>query len=587
MNDSLTRDKILLLLFLLTLPYFSSPTIITRQRILAKSKINNSNQSVVESSKNSPFKLNNSNVLSQNMINKSISSDKEQLSNNSVKIIKNFVNTGEIRKEFDQSAKVITLPKNGGGLAQSFSQDLDPNKIQEIKSPLNKSISQVKDSLNRSTKSKVTQQTIPIQLGSSLKHEIKLDESNPSSVVLNKNIVSNLSSLHSNVNSMKIKDHDEDMNSLKSVDHTIKNLKNDDHSLEGVNQEDYIRVDKSARVVSEPLVDRNDSLMVKDQMKSLKTYVREESPKLSDQSLNEQEVKIVKKTFAEELDEEQIILPNINNKYESANEVESDLDVDEDTHFGQSLLLKDGSLSAAYSEEFNNWTPNLIIANIIYIFLVISGIYCCFLGFRFFKLTMILLGLDFSYYFIIMFLTEFDIYDGSNVGHQLGVFFGSLLLGFLISIISYLFEKCQFFIIGFSIGSMISVFLAQFFIDFEDNHDKIVILCVYLGASVVFTIAAYASQHSTLIWGTVIVGSILATINCGVLLNDFKSFEQREKLPNDRYSDFVNYLIANAILICLGLLVQFYLKKKIIQRLKRQDEELDSDMYTIRATTFL
>lgn len=291
------------------------------------------------------------------------------------------------------------------------------------------------------------------------------------------------------------------------------------------------------------------------------------------------------RTFAEELDEEQLILPNIHDKYENNKNVESD--VDEDTYFGQGVLLRDGSISNAQEEELDNWRPNLIIANIIHIFLVISGVYCCFLGFRFFKMTMILLGLDFSYYFVILFLTEFDIYDVENIGHQLGVFFGSLLLGFVVSVLSYVYEKSQFVIIGVAISSMISVFIAQFFIDFDDNQDKIIILSIYIGCAIIFTIAAYAAQHSTLIWGTVIVGSILATINFGVLLNDFKSFEQREKLPNDRYSDFVNYLIANAVLICLGLLVQFYLKKKIIQRLKKEDEELDSDMYTIRATTFL
>jgi len=299
--------------------------------------------------------------------------------------------------------------------------------------------------------------------------------------------------------------------------------------------------------------------------------------KLDDQSTG--------RTFAENLDEEQIILPNINNKYENTKEVETDFE--EDTKFGQAIMLKDGSISTSNDEPLNNWKPNMIIANIIHIFLIISGIYCCFLGFRFFKLTMILLGLDFSYYFVVLFLTEFDIYDGQNIGHQLGVFFGSICLGFIVSIISYLYEKSQFFIIGVSISSMISVFIAQFFIDFDDTTDKLIILSIYLGCAVIFTIAAYASQHSTLIWGTVIVGSILATINFGVLLNDFKSFEQREKLPADRYSDFVNYLIANAILICLGLLVQFYLKKKIIQRLRKEDEEMDSDMYTIRATTFL
>lgn len=292
--------------------------------------------------------------------------------------------------------------------------------------------------------------------------------------------------------------------------------------------------------------------------------------------------------IAEQIDEEQIILPNPEMKYENSIKVEGSSDIDEDTMFGQSVSLENGTVvGSLHRIPEGTWRPNRIIANMIYIFLVVSGLYCCFLGFRFFKLTMILLGLDLSYYFVILFLSEFDIYDAENVGHQLGVFFGSLVLGFAISIIAYLYRGSQFIIIGVTIGSMVSVFVAQFFIDFEDNNDKIMILIIYLASSLVFSIAAYASQHSTLIWGTVIVGSILATINFGVLLNDFKSFEHREKLPADRYSDCINYLIANAILICLGLIFQFYMKNKIISRLKQQDAEEDSDMYSVRATTFL
>ena len=395
-------------------------------------------------------------------------------------------------------------------------------------------------------------------------------------------------------NSQKI-DLDEDYN--KSVNHDLVSQKSAD-DIKSINSNDLLtyqinmKNEKSfSKNKSQPQMDdesiENSELSKETQHANqikIKNFLNKEIQNKMNLKESKSKSKRIK-TFAEELDEEQIILPNINNKYENTKNVESDMD--EDTHFGQGVFLKDGSISQIPNETPDNWKPNLIIANIIHIFLIISGIYCCFLGFRFFKMTMILLGLDFSYYFIILFLTEFDIYDIENIGHQLGVFFGSLLLGLAVSILSYLFEKTQFFIIGVSIGSMISVFIAQFFINFEDNSDKILILSIYIGSSLVFTIAAYAAQHSTLIWGTVIVGSILATLNFGVLLNDFKSFEQREKLPNDRYSDFINYLIANAVLICLGLLVQFYLKKKIIQHLKKQDKELDSDMYTIRATTFL
>ena len=77
-----------------------------------------------------------------------------------------------------------------------------------------------------------------------------------------------------------------------------------------------------------------------------------------------------------------------------------------------------------------------------------------------FRLLMIILGFYVSYYLLLLSLTEFEIYKSDLVSHQVGLFFGSLFLGLIISMTCYMFDKINFLVFGVSIGCSLSVFVA-------------------------------------------------------------------------------------------------------------------------------
>lgn len=216
---------------------------------------------------------------------------------------------------------------------------------------------------------------------------------------------------------------------------------------------------------------------------------------------------------------------------------------------------------------------NRLLSYVINIFLIITGIYITFFGFQLFRVLMSILGFYVSYYLILFFLTELDLYNSKLVEHQLGLFFACIVLGFFIAILCYTIHQINFLIFGVSIGSMIALMCAQFFIDFKSDEDRIFLLVIYLVSSLVFSFVAFLIIHDAVILGSSFVGSIVAPINFGVIMQDFKSFEDREKLPKDCWEDFIKYLIIFGIMFTLGVLTQYYFKVKIVKNFENSEIE--------------
>ncbi len=234
---------------------------------------------------------------------------------------------------------------------------------------------------------------------------------------------------------------------------------------------------------------------------------------------------------------------------------------------------KNGQRDSDELNTENELKSRRIISDMIHVFLAITGIYVTFFGFRIARLLMTILGFYVSYYTILFVLTEMKAYDIDNIGHQLGLFFGCIILGFFFSIMCYLFEKVNFFIFGAAVGCMISLLAAQFFIDFRFKQDRIVFITINVVTFVAFTVISYILSSHAMIWGSVFIGAIIFPLNIGVLLDDFKSFEVREKLPSDRYSDFIKYVIIGSILIFFGVLSQYYLRNRIVKGFKNNELE--------------
>ena len=168
-----------------------------------------------------------------------------------------------------------------------------------------------------------------------------------------------------------------------------------------------------------------------------------------------------------------------------------------------------------------------MITNVLFI---ISGLYVGLYGFRAFKLLIILLGYFISYYILLLILKYTTSIDYNTNSVQSIILLTSLSLGFIFSMLCYFLQKSNFIVFGFAVGAMVSWFYCSFFVDFSDKDDLIVLLGIFAVVSILFIIASYIWIDYSIIVGSALVGSLVVPINVGVLVGDFPSFENRNKL---------------------------------------------------------
>ena len=226
--------------------------------------------------------------------------------------------------------------------------------------------------------------------------------------------------------------------------------------------------------------------------------------------------------------------------------------------------------------------PSLSVFGIgVQVFLLITGMYTCLCGFRAFRLLMIILGFYCSYYTILFTLKESGVVMGNSLPKEISVFAGALVLGLLISAFCYTFEKLNFAVFGASVGVVMGLFYYQFFVEFDRFEDRITLLALVLGFGSLVIIAAYFVLDSTIIVGSSLVGAIIAPISLGILLKRIDSFESRGNRPSGFPADALAFQLASGLLFISGLISQFYLRKRIINRF--QEENLEQ----IRGESFL
>lgn len=241
------------------------------------------------------------------------------------------------------------------------------------------------------------------------------------------------------------------------------------------------------------------------------------------------------------------------------------------------VVLDDPGVKTGAKRGFNT---NGVISIIVNIFLIITGLYVGLFGFRVFRLLMIILGFYVAYYGILFLFTELSWYKPENVGHQLALFFASLVFGFILSVTCYIFDKLNFIIFGAAVASMVNLVAAQFFIDFETPEGKIIFAAIFVAGVLIFSLISFLVLDHFIIWGSAFVGAIIAPINAGVLEGSLESFELKKYHGFDP-KKLMYFLIFSGVLFVIGVGTQYYLRRRIIKRM--QDDTLEE----IRGTSFL
>lgn len=218
-------------------------------------------------------------------------------------------------------------------------------------------------------------------------------------------------------------------------------------------------------------------------------------------------------------------------------------------------------------------TADKILEYIIYISLSLSGLYVCFVGFKTFRLTMVILGFYVAYYVILFLLTEAEKYRGDNVGHQLGLFFGSLVLGFILSVLCYIFDRANFVIFGTAVSCMVGLVMVQLMIDIRVADDAALFFIVLVACAVVFSIVAFFVLDHFIIWGFGFVGGVIAPVNILIMLQFMTPFENRAQGQKPDSQVLIQALAAIALLTGAGITCQYFLRRRLIKKWTDDGEE--------------
>lgn len=218
-------------------------------------------------------------------------------------------------------------------------------------------------------------------------------------------------------------------------------------------------------------------------------------------------------------------------------------------------------------------TADRILEYMIYISLSLSGFYVCFSGFKTFRLTMVILGFYVAYYVILFALTEADMYKGDNVGHQLGLFFGSLVLGFILSVLCYIFDRANFVIFGTAVSCMAGLVMVQLLIDIRVADDAALFFIVLVACAVIFSIVAFFVLDHFIIWGFGFVGGVITPVNIMIMFQFMTPFENRAQGQKPDSQVMIQTLAGIFLLTIAGITCQYFLRRRLIKKWTDDGEE--------------
>lgn len=236
-----------------------------------------------------------------------------------------------------------------------------------------------------------------------------------------------------------------------------------------------------------------------------------------------------------------------------------------------------GSAISPFIGEFGfKLTPDRLIGFMMYGYLTITGAYVALLGFRLFRVLMIVMCFQISYYAILFAMVSAEVFDSSEVVSQLILFFSCLLLGFAASVCSSAFEKFNYVVFGSAVGTVITLFVAQFWSELVVTQQKVILMPGYLLICVLCSLVAYFLLNDLLVIGSAFTGAVLVAFNVGVLCGNIDSFESMTTQRPNNITVLLRYLLAAAALFVFSMGVQFYFRGKLMSRFKESVAEAQS-----------
>lgn len=313
-----------------------------------------------------------------------------------------------------------------------------------------------------------------------------------------------------------------------------------------------------------------------------------------------QKVKDLKKKNTECEPRKKAKSPNISNK--TKNLIKSDIlpktpnllsnDQNENTYlwtkFFKTKKIKNPKILKNTNEEdiglINpNFNPNRMISYTLYFFFTLTSFYSIFFSFKSKRIFIAILSYYTSYYLLLFITTSINFDQDFQVVVQIFLFLGTICFGLVFIIFSYKTIFFRYIIFGFSIGSSISVIIAQFFIDFSENEDLVLFFTLYFLLNFTCSIICFFYYDEILLFFSSFVHSCICVFNISVIFGKVDSFENRVVFVKDDF--FLIYVVVIFVSTIFGFLVQFFMRKKkyIMKEMEMSfsiDDSIDEEIST-------
>jgi hypothetical protein len=210
--------------------------------------------------------------------------------------------------------------------------------------------------------------------------------------------------------------------------------------------------------------------------------------------------------------------------------------------------------------------PQNLISFSQYILLCTFGLYLIFFSNRDHRITVIIFGFFSSYFFIAFTIVQFELFLNSVLEHQFLQCFMVLVFGFATSMLTNIVKVLQKLIVGFALSASISLFVAQFYLNFSDNKEWLVFIGFSFVVGLIFSgIINFMPAEVVSLVGS-FFGASVFTIYVGVMKKHIICFEEQTNYLPRNSSELGIYMLLTFVITITGLCVQFIQLRMAKQR---------------------
>ena len=162
---------------------------------------------------------------------------------------------------------------------------------------------------------------------------------------------------------------------------------------------------------------------------------------------------------------------------------------------------------------------------VLYFFFIITGFYLILFGSRLKIVSNIILGFYLSYYLTLYGLILLDKFKPKDLNIQLVLFFLTIVLTFLFSLVRYITNHNQVLILSFSMSFTAIAFLNIFSLNIDVPDDIIILILIFALCLMLCLGIGFCNKKFITRYGYTFNGCILTPIHFAVLISELTALE--------------------------------------------------------------